>query len=403
MLLTCFAGCTGGTSTSSGAPDNSTPSASKGESASATPTPTPSPSGSPSGSDSETPTPVPTPTPTPTPTPSETPSDDPNVNTSLTLEELKLLWEQLKENQTTDTPIDSEEQSKIDEQIKNAIEANKDPISDKEVYNLLIIGYEDKANNGAKNSDSMILLSINFKLKTFTITSFMRDSYVQIPGVGNNRLNVAYAVKGYPLLKATIENNFGITIDNYVALTFDAFIKFFDALGGLDINLQKNEIEHMNKHIPVYYKVYAPADYPKNLEPVKEGVNHLDGVQLLVYVRNRTSGGTADFGRTQRQRTVMSETIKKMTTLSVDKLYELLELTLPMVTTDVPPAECSSLLMKMITRNAFSFKQQTFRIPDNGTWEEKIVRIAGTNQQVLSLNFAENTKRFKKLVYGVDS
>ena len=63
----------------------------------------------------------------------------------------------------------------------------------------------------------------------------------------------------------------------------------------------------------------------------------------------------------------------------------------------------TAVMMKMITRNAFSFKQQTFRIPDNGTWEEKIIRIAGTNQQVLALDFAENTKRFKKLVYGINS
>lgn len=342
------------------------------------------------------------PPPSETPSPSSPSEDDDTPNTTLTLEELKVLWEQLKDNQTSEEPIDPEEQSKIEEQIKDAIEANKDPISDKEVYNILLIGYEEKYEDGAKNSDTMMLLSINFKAKTITTTSFMRDTYVQIPGVGNNRLNVAYAVKGYPLLKATIQNNFGISIDNYVALSFSAFIEFYDAIGGMDVNITKAELDHMNKNIPIYYKAYAPKGYPANLEPLKAGINHLDGVQLLVYARNRTSGGDADFGRTARQRALIGDTVKKMTTLSVTELYNLMELMLPKVTTDIPADDCSSLLMKMITRNAFSYKQQSFRIPADGTWKEKTVRIAGTNQQVLAIDFAENTKRFKKLVYGID-
>lgn len=409
MLITCLAGCSTAVGSTDSNPSSGNESAnsqgntpSKNEGTPSADPSTPSNNQTPSDSQqspSQSETPVPSPEPSPSETPSE--SDDGKVNTTLTLEELKILWEQLKENQTTEQPVDPEEQSKIEEQIKDAIEANKDPISDKDVYNILLIGYEEKYNDGAKNSDTMMLISINFKAQTLTMTSFMRDSYVQIPGVGNNRLNVAYALKGYPLLKATIQSNFGISIDNYVALTFDAFIKFFDALGGMDINITKSELAHMNKNIPIYYKAYAPSDYPKNLEPVKEGVNHLDGVQLLVYARNRTSGGDADFGRTQRQRALIGSAVKKMTTLSVTELYDLMDLMLPMITTDIPASECSSLLMKMITRNVFSYKQQSFRIPDSGTWNEITVRIAGTNQQVLALDFAENTKRFKKLVYGI--
>ena len=409
LLLSCLAGCaTVGTTdkggNSSGGKESPSFSESAGGDVSNPQTPSKGEEPSPSVSPSDDPTPSGSDTPKPTPTPSPTPSesdDDDKVNTTLTLEELKVLWEQLKENQTSEDPIDPEEQSKIEEQIKDAIEANKDPISDKDVYNILLVGYEEKYADGAKNSDTMMLLSINFKAKTFTITSFMRDSYVQIPGVGNNRLNVAYAVKGYPLLKTTIQNNFGISIDNYVALNFNAFVEFYDAIGGMDVNITKAELAHLNKNIPIYYKAYAPKDYPVNLEPLKEGVNHLDGIQLLVYARNRTSGGDADFGRTQRQRALIGATIKKMTSMSVTELYDLMELMLPKVTTDIPPSDCSSLLMKMITRNVFSYTQQSFRIPDSGTWKEKTVRIAGTNQQVLAIDFAENTKRFKKLVYGI--
>ena len=87
--------------------------------------------------------------------------------------------------------------------------------------------------------------------------------------------------------------------------------------------------------------------------------------------------------------------------MSVDDLYDLMDMMLPKVTTDIPAAECTSLLMKMITRNVFAFKQQSMRIPDSDTWWEKIIILAGTKQQVLAMDYQENTKRFKKLVYGI--
>ncbi len=332
--------------------------------------------------------------------PDDNTNEDDDKKTTLTKEQLLILLQHLKDNQVEGDAISKEEQKKIEEQIKEALAANKDPISDKDVYNVLLIGYDYKSESGAKNSDTMILLSINFKAKTLTMTSFMRDSYVQIPGVGYNRLNVAYAVNGYPLLKTTIQNNFGITIDNYVALDFHSFIDFYDAIGGMDVNILANQVKLLNERIPIYYALYAPKGYNVKTEPLKEGINHLDGVQLLTYVRNRSTGGDSDFGRTERQRALISNTVKKLSTLSVNELYDLMELMLPKVTTDIPAAECTALLMKMITRNVFSYKHQGMQIPQSGTWWEKIIILAGTKQQVLAMDYLENTKRFKKLVYG---
>ncbi len=389
LLLALFTACTTEKSTSDGSPKPSSP-AHDGPAAS-----------SPENNDN---TPVINPT---VPDGSEStpisPSEDDDNKTILTLDQLKTLWQHLKDNEIDGKPISKEEQKKIEEQIKEALEANKDPISNKDVYNVMLIGYDYKTVGGPKNSDTMILISINFKAKTFTMTSFMRDSYVDIPGVGYNRLNVAYAVGGYPLLKTTIQNNFGITIDNYVALTFKTFIEFYDELGGMDVNITKNQLNYLNKNIPNYYDWYAPEGYPVKTTPVVEGINHLDGVQLLTYVRNRSTGGDSDFGRTQRQRELIGDTVKKMATLSVNELYDLMDLLLPQVMTDIPADECASLLMKMITKNVFGYTQQGMRIPDSGTWEEKIVVIGKTNQQVLALDFAENTRRFKKLVYGIES
>ncbi|MBQ8236303.1 MAG: LCP family protein [Clostridia bacterium] len=347
-------------------------------------------------------------TPAPSPSapddPSESPSQTNGINTTLTLDELKALWEILKQEQITEgDAISKTEQVEIEQQIKDALAANKDPISDKDVYNVLLIGYDGKASAGyAKNSDTMMIISINFKAKTFTMTSLLRDSYVLIPEIGYNRLNAAYAVKGYPLLKKTIENNFGIVIDNYVALSFSAFVTFYDALGGMDVNITtQKQADILTERMKDYYKAYAPAGYPVKTDPIVVGMNHLDGVQLLIYARDRSSTADTDFGRTKRQRALIGDTVKKMTSMSVTELYDLMELMLPLVTTDIPANECSSLLMKLIASNVFAYKQQSMRIPAENTWQNKTVTIGKTKQGVLSMDLAANTKKFMELVYGI--
>lgn len=89
---------------------------------------------------------------------------------------------------------------------------------DDAITNILILSLDDYQEGDVGRSDSMIMLSIDTRHKKIKMTSFMRDMFVQIPGVGSNRLNTAFSYGGAPLTVKTIENNFGVDIDRYVII-----------------------------------------------------------------------------------------------------------------------------------------------------------------------------------------
>jgi len=154
------------------------------------------------------------------------------------------------------------------------------------------------------------VLSIDNANKRLSMLSIMRDLYVQIPGYSNNKINAAYAFGGFELLDATIEENFGIHIDYNVEINFESFVDIVDAVGGIDVQLNRAEVN--------YLSCYSDAGKKYNDTPVSglsEGMNHLDGEAALAYARIRhvaTDTERDDFGRTQRQRVVIQAIFQQL-------------------------------------------------------------------------------------------
>ena len=121
-------------------------------------------------------------------------------------------------------------------------------LSTKGVVNILLVGQDRRPDEAAKRSrtDAMILCTINTKTKTLTMTSFMRDLWVHIPGYYNNRLNVPYAKGGFPLLNETLSYNFGVSADYNVEIDFTGFMEAIDAVGGVEIELTSAEAKYLN-------------------------------------------------------------------------------------------------------------------------------------------------------------
>ncbi len=188
--------------------------------------------------------------------------------------------------------------------------------------NILLIGQDRRGKTGRSLSDAMILCTINKETKTLTMTSFLRDTYVQIPGHSQNKLNIAYPVGGMELLDATLELNFGVVVDGNVEVDFTQFATIIDSFGGVDIELTGAEAAHMNS---------------ENGWWLKAGVNHLDGKQALAYSRIRYIG--TDFGRTNRQRIVLTALIDQFRNSSVDQLVSAISSVLDLVTTDMTDQE----------------------------------------------------------------
>ena len=148
----------------------------------------------------------------------------------------------------------------------------------------------------------------------------MRDIYIDIPGYGYGKLNSSYTYGGAVLTAQTIENNFRIRIDHYVAVDFNSFTAMIDAIGGIDLELERSEIEYINMQSYRNKQTELPTEIdPDAFSYNGEGLTkvHLNGRQSLWYVRDRDSAGS-DFDRTQRQRTLVFALMRELS----GKLYE---------------------------------------------------------------------------------
>lgn len=156
------------------------------------------------------------------------------------------------------------------------------------VVNIMLVGEDRRPGEGRQRSDSMILCSFDTNNNTLNMISFLRDTYVVIPGYNGSKLNAPYQWGGVDLLDQTMALNFGIHVDANVVVNFEGFKGIIDMLGGVDISLTLEEADHLNKL------------HGWNLTA---GMQHLNGTEALAYSRIRKIDW--DIQRTQRQRNVL--------------------------------------------------------------------------------------------------
>ena len=276
---------------------------------------------------------------------------------------------------------------KIDENLaKNATEI----ISDDNVINVLLIGTDSRSNDDRGRSDSMILVSVNKNTKQVIMTSFLRDIYCNIPDIENTRLNHAYAYGGPDLLIKTLESNFKVRIDRYVRVNFYSFCDVVDSVGGVDIDVTDEELYYVNLGVQEINALKGlPLDDGKLSSAGKYSLN---GRQALAYSRIRYVG--TDFARSQRQRTVLEQIIKKMKGLSLGELSDLLDVLLPQLATNMTEGEMFSFVVDSPVYLKYKVVQN--RIPADGTWSFITVR----QMSVIDVNFDENIDELRRVIYG---
>ena len=196
------------------------------------------------------------------------------------------------------------------------------------IINIMLVGQDRRPGQSRQRTDAMILCTINKENKTLTMTSFMRDMYVTIPEYWNDRMNGAYYVGGFTALYDTLSYNFGVEVHHGIEVDFGGFQQIIDLVGGVDIELTANEASYLNRR----------GNWDVNNSSagtwwLTEGVNHLTGEQALAYSRIRAIGN--DFGRTSRQRTVLTALVEKAKTLSLTEMYTLVDGFIPLITTDM--------------------------------------------------------------------
>ena len=266
------------------------------------------------------------------------------------------------------------------------------PMETDGVVNILLIGNDSRKNGEDGRSDAMILLSVSSKTKKIYMTSLLRDMYVDIPGHDGNRLNAAYSYGGPELLMETIRQNFGLPVNRYMLVNFGAFVNLVDEVGGIDLELSNDEVIWVNNYLVEYNILTENPQGTFELDPNLSGMVHLNGPQALAYTRNRFLG--TDFGRTERQRKVLTAVIGKLPSAALTNMGGLIDGLMPNLTTNLTRGECFRL--SLMAGKLISYEIVSDSIPQPGTYKDVTIR----KMQVLEVDFEENIRYLKEKLYG---
>lgn len=295
--------------------------------------------------------------------------------------------EEIAPEEATGEILTEEQQQELDEHYA-AFKDSEPVTNDGNVYNVLLIGVDRRDRSWAGNSDSMILMSLNYEKEQISMISLMRDTYVDIPGIGMRKLNAAHANGAGPLLLETVTENYKIQVDRYVSVDFNSMIDIIDKLGGVELTLSDDEVRVANGYVTEMCNL-RKID-PNSYYFIQGGTKTCSGIQAVAYARIRYVGNS-DYQRTERQRTVLTKMLEKIKTMSLTDLYSFAEDVLPLVTHNIPEDEMWSLLAKSpsllqydLVKDRIPYdhmykviyvKKQDMLVPD---WEETIARLKET-------------------------
>ena len=239
----------------------------------------------------------------------------------------------------------------------------------KGIRNILLVGVDARPGEKKSRSDTMLILTIDGNSNEIRMTSLMRDMYVAIPGHGNNRINAAWVFGEADLLLATIEENFGLKIDEYVSVDLRVLIEVIDLLGGLTLNVEtKKQMNAINGVIDAFNYQFR--------EPVNDGLlkntgeQLMNGKQVQAYARYRKID--SDIQRTARQREVLTKLFDKLQTKSIFELTKIASTVLERIETNLTLSDIVALIPVVYGMKDAGFEQMT--LPADVSYQSKTVR-----------------------------
>ncbi len=263
---------------------------------------------------------------------------------------------------------------------------------DSEIENVLLIGSDRRSMDEEGRSDAMMMLTIDRKHKKLKMISFLRDLYIKIPGKYGTKLNSAYSVGGVELLKQTIQANLGINVDKYIIVDFKAFktvvnkIGKLNGKGGIKITVTGAEARYMCSHEK--YGLFPRFSKGK-------GTYYMNGAEALNYARIRKID--SDFGRTKRQRKVLTEIVSELKDVSKVDLLSIAYACLEYVTTDFSKGELVGLVTEAAEIANYATKQ--ISIPIKGSYS---VQKMSNGNEALAANLSVNSDKLIKFIYDDD-
>ena len=236
----------------------------------------------------------------------------------------------------------------------------------KDAVNILLLGSDTRATreadedsedfgtlpNGGR-SDTMMLVHIPADRENVFVTSVMRDTWLDIPGVGTAKINRAFASGGVPKAVETLEGLFGVRINHVASVDFEGFKGLTDAVGGVTVNNPRGFKQS------IVNGMYFP-----------EGVQTLDGEQALAFVRERKSFPGSDYERVKNQqlfvKALLGQLMSKETLTNPGKVSEVVSQIAPFIAVDetLDSGKVASYASSML--NLRSSDMEFFTLPNQG-------------------------------------
>ena len=250
--------------------------------------------------------------------------------------------------------------------------------------NIVVLGVDERAEeHDVGRSDTLFVVMFDTQTKNASLLSIPRDTRVRIPKHGWDKINHAYAYGGRELTQKTVEELLGLHIDNYVMVDFKGFKGLVDAIGGVDINVEKD----------MYYR----DSWDGFTIDIKKGMQHMDGETAIQYVRYRDEEG--DIGRIRRQQHFIMAVYDRIS--SADMLLHipgLAQQLSAMIKTDLPINDMLNLgkaLHSMVREKGLSMAMVPGTpeyIDDISYWQPDITDL---RELMVKMQGAEMTDRYR--------
>ena len=216
-------------------------------------------------------------------------------------------------------------------------------------------------------SDTIMVASINNETKDVKIVSIYRDSYLNLANDKYRKCNEAYSIGGPEQAVAMLNMNLDLKIDYYMSVDFLAVSEVVDQIGGIEIDVDEYEIEHLNNYTVETSKVTKKS----TTKLTSTGLQTLDGVQATSYCRIRYTKGD-DFKRTERQREVLEAIAAKAKTLTPVQLDNIVKAVFPMCATNMTVDQllafaADALSYNIVQTEGFPFDKVTDSIGSAGS------------------------------------
>ena len=259
---------------------------------------------------------------------------------------------------------------------------------DRNIVNILVCG-TDMRIPGTKDQgrcDAAVIVSLNKKTGDVKLISFERSIGVPTPKYGDTKLNSAFNYGGGPYMQETITKCFRVALAGYVHLSYESIAEVFDAIGGIDVELDQSEVYHIGRY--VRYDPEAPE--------LKVGMNHLTGWAAYGYCRLRNADD--NYARQHRVRNAMQALVEKLKNMSISELNTMTDKVLPLIGTNLSKTQISSLILSAPKFSKATVEQMS--VPTKG---EGWYYMNGSGEWMLGVDYTEWSQRIRTFILNEEA